>query len=57
MEYCLDCGCKMYNEVCTNCHEEIYIEEQYYELGEVVPESICDKANEHRKIIYRLKEE
>ena len=28
MEYCEDCGCKMFNGACTNCHEEIYIEEQ-----------------------------
>lgn len=33
MNYCPDCGCKMYNGACTNCHEEIYIAEQYNELG------------------------
>ena len=33
MNYCPDCGCKMCNGACTNCHEEIYIAEQYYELG------------------------
>lgn len=33
MNYCPDCGCKMYNGACTNCHEEIYIAEQYHELG------------------------
>lgn len=33
MSYCPDCGCKMYSGACTNCHEEIYIAEQYNELG------------------------
>jgi hypothetical protein len=26
--YCEDCGCKVYNGHCTNCHEETYIAEQ-----------------------------
>lgn len=32
MEYCENCGCKVYNGKCTNCHEELFILEQYYEL-------------------------
>lgn len=43
---CEDCGCKVYNGHCVNCHEEIYIEEQYIELGEEVPKLIYDKARE-----------
>ena len=39
MNRCPDCGCKMYNGVCTNCHEEMYIAEQYNELGMDMPES------------------
>lgn len=30
--YCEDCGCKTYDAKCTNCHEELYILEQYDEL-------------------------
>ena len=30
--YCEDCGCKVYNGRCTNCHEELYILDQYDEL-------------------------
>lgn len=33
MNYCPDCGCKMYGGACTNCHEETYIAEQHYEQG------------------------
>ena len=32
MGYCPDCGCKSYNGACTNCHEELYIIDQYYEM-------------------------
>jgi hypothetical protein len=46
MEYCEDCGCRVYNGHCTNCHEEIFIEQQYIELGEPVPKVITDKAME-----------
>lgn len=37
MEYCEDCGCKVYNGRCTNCHEELYILDQYLELGMELP--------------------
>ena len=26
--YCEDCGCRVYNGHCVNCHEETYIAEQ-----------------------------
>lgn len=25
MSYCSDCGCKIYDGICSNCHEELYI--------------------------------
>ena len=31
--YCEDCGCKVFNGRCTNCHEELYILDQYDELN------------------------
>ena len=49
MGYCEDCGCKMFNGFCTNCHEEVYIEEQYYDIGEAAPISIHEKAKEQRE--------
>jgi len=24
-DYCEDCGCKMYDGICPNCQEELYI--------------------------------
>jgi hypothetical protein len=33
MSYCEDCGCKVYNGHCTNCHEEVFIAEQHLEQG------------------------
>ena len=37
-DYCENCGCKVYDGRCTNCHEELYIEEQYYELDTDLPD-------------------
>ena len=45
MSYCPDCGCKMYNGVCTNCHEEMYIAEQYNELDMPIPDTVLFKCN------------
>lgn len=51
MNACENCGCNVYSGACVNCHEEIYIERQYEQLDEPVPENISNKANEHRKEI------
>lgn len=56
MAYCEDCGCKSYNGACTNCHKEIYIEEQYIDLDMDVPNSIFKKAREQEKKIKRMEE-
>ena len=37
--YCDDCGCKVYSGRCTNCHEELYILDQYRELDMELPSS------------------
>lgn len=37
MRCCEDCGCKMYNGRCANCHEELFILEQYQEQGMELP--------------------
>lgn len=49
MSKCEDCGIKVQNGVCRNCQEEIFIEEQYEELGIAVPEQISKVAEEQRK--------
>lgn len=40
--YCEDCGCKVYNGRCTNCHEELYILDQYYEQHMELPDDESD---------------
>ena len=34
---CENCGCKVYDGKCTNCHEELFILDQYYEMGMDLP--------------------
>ena len=54
MSYCDDCGCKTYNGACTNCHEEIYILEQYDDLDMEYPKQdsmFMTKIREHEKAI------
>lgn len=36
--YCENCGCAVYDGRCTNCHEELYILDQYYELEMELPD-------------------
>jgi len=33
---CEDCGCKVYNGHCVNCHEETHIAEQNYSNNEPI---------------------
>ena len=35
-KYCPDCGCKVYNGHCVNCHEETYIYEQNQQNDEMI---------------------
>ena len=54
MSHCEDCGCKVYSGRCTNCHEELYILDQYYELDMELPDENSDfmkKVNEQQKAI------
>ena len=47
--YCEDCGCKVYEGRCINCHEELYIEDQYIELDMPLPDEDSEfmkKVNE-----------
>jgi hypothetical protein len=50
MTYCDDCGCKMYNGHCTNCHEEVFIVQQYQELGMELPSEETEFMQKFRKI-------
>lgn len=56
MNYCPDCGCKMYKWACTNCHEEIYIAEQYNELGMSMSPEFEEKLIEVENIVSKYSE-
>jgi len=54
MARCENCGCGMSGGFCSNCHEEVFIAEQYSEMGEDVPASIAEAANKHMSDPNRL---
>ena len=56
MAKCENCGCGMDGGFCSNCHEEVFIAEQYSELGQDVPPSIMQKVNEHINDDSRIKQ-
>ena len=47
MNTCEDCGCKVYNGHCVNCHEETFIAEQNY--GNDEPIAFSKEFNEKLK--------
>lgn len=52
--YCEDCGCKVYSGKCTNCHEELYMLDQYYEQDMELPNensAFMKKVSEQEKSI------
>jgi predicted ATP-dependent serine protease len=52
---CENCGQKLRSDgVCTWCHEEIIIEEQYLEENEYPPEKIRKKAQEQRRDVQKM---
>lgn len=53
MGHCEDCGCKMYSGRCTNCHEELYILDQYYELDMALPD---EESEFMKRVNKQLKE-
>lgn len=42
MNACENCGCRVYGGYCVNCHEEVFIADQYRANGDPVPESMLD---------------
>lgn len=42
MRYCEDCGCRVYSGRCTNCHEELFIVDQYIDLNTPLPDKDTD---------------
>lgn len=48
MKCCEDCGERVYSDYCVNCHEEVFIAEQYDRSGEPVPDVILKKIAEFK---------
>ena len=47
---CPDCGCRVVNGLCSNCHEEAYIfENQYEDLPDRLSDEFSDKVKEQLK--------
>ena len=45
---CDDCGERVYGGYCTNCHEEVFIADQYERDGEPVPDALLEKIAEFK---------
>jgi hypothetical protein len=56
MGYCSDCGCKKYNGACTNCHEEIYIAQQYHDNGDSLPHENTEFTKKLRECEKQIQE-
>ena len=59
MTTCENCGCKTYEGRCVNCHEELNILDQYYELGMEPPDEdseFMQKVREQQEEIANKKE-
>lgn len=54
MSYCDNCGCKVYNGACTNCHEAVYIAAQYYELDMDMSEKFAKEVKDAHIDIARI---
>jgi len=53
MTHCIDCGCKIYSGLCSNCHEEAYIMDVQaagMDLDFEFSREFQDKAGEQRKV-------
>ena len=51
MSKCLDCGCSMEVGICSNCHEELYIQTFQVEHIDSVSSEFAEKANEQKSEI------
>ena len=58
---CINCGCKVYNGHCVNCHEETYIFQQYQEIeddewDEALSDEFVDKIIAQEKEAKEIRE-
>lgn len=57
MGYCNNCGCKTSNDICSNCHEELWITEYQGDFIDYdhLSEDFVDKVKEQRRQIRKDK--
>lgn len=54
MKYCEDCGCRMYDGLCSNCNEELAILERQSEYIDFpLSKEFIEKAESQRKSLGR----
>lgn len=56
MAYCNDCGCRMSDGICSNCHEELWITEYQGEFLPRMSEEFNEKVCEQRNRVNRQKQ-
>ena len=49
MKNCDDCGCRIYNQTCSNCNEELYIYENQGEFIARLSEEFLKKVEEQKR--------
>ena len=54
-KHCVNCGEPEYNGACTNCHEAVYIADQYQELDMPLPKSFAEEVNEAERDVRHKK--
>ena len=52
MKTCEDCGCRIYSGHCVNCHEEVFIVEQYYEDNLPLPDPESELMTKYAQQVY-----
>lgn len=50
-QHCENCGEPEYNGACTNCHEAVYIADQYREFDMAMPKTFEEEVAEAEKNI------
>lgn len=56
MKACEDCGTRLSNDICPNCHEELYIFETQTEFLPPLSDEFAVQVKEQRADVTRRKE-
>ena len=57
MNYCQDCGEKLFRNICKNCQEELYINDYQMPIDPIpVSDEWKQKVSDQRKIVKKRRE-